>query len=102
MGQQGPPATLVYRGIVLLAVDQAHLVSTDGAYIAPEARAALNEIRRTMATIEKAIAPNAPLQRDLHEALREISRAAQAFRVLSDYLERHPESLIRGKKADEK
>src|SRR5205807_2165237 len=29
---------------------------------------------------------------------REISRAAQALRALSDYLERHPEALIRGKR----
>ena len=32
----------------------------------------------------------------------EISRTAQAFRVLADYLERHPEALISGKKADDK
>jgi len=35
---------------------------------------------------------------DARQALREISRAAQALRALSDYLERHPEALIRGKK----
>ena len=28
----------------------------------------------------------------------ELSRAAQAMRVLADYLERHPEALLRGKK----
>ena len=73
-----------------------------GAETAPEAQRALAEIRKTMATIDKAIAPGAPLHRDLQEALREVSRAAQAFRVLADYLERHPESLLRGKKADDK
>jgi paraquat-inducible protein B len=52
--------------------------------------------------VDKAIAPDAPLQRDLRGALREVSRAAQAFRVLADYLERHPESLLRGKKEDDK
>jgi hypothetical protein len=31
-----------------------------------------------------------------------MSRAAQALRVLADSLERHPESLLRGKKEDEK
>jgi paraquat-inducible protein B len=34
--------------------------------------------------------------------MRELARAAQSFRVLADYLERHPEALIRGKKEDEK
>jgi paraquat-inducible protein B len=33
--------------------------------------------------------------------MTEVSRAAQSFRALADYLERHPESLIRGKKKDE-
>jgi paraquat-inducible protein B len=78
------------------------LIEQLGAETAPEARAALAEVRRTMATIDKAIAADAPLQRDLQEALREVSRAAQAFRVLADYLERHPESLLRGKKEDDK
>jgi paraquat-inducible protein B len=32
------------------------------------------------------------------DALREIGRAAESFRVLADYLERHPEAVIRGKK----
>ena len=84
----------------LLAANK--LIEQVGAETAPEARAALAEIRKTMATLDKAIAPGAPLQRNLQEALREVSRAAQAFRVLADYLERHPESLLRGKKADEK
>jgi paraquat-inducible protein B len=76
------------------------LIEQLGADTAPEARAALADVRRTMATIDQAIAPDAPLRRDLREALREVARAAQAFRVLADYLERHPESLLRGKKED--
>ena len=40
------------------------------------------------------------MQIDLRETMREVSRAAQSLRVLGDYLERHPESLIRGKKED--
>ena len=34
------------------------------------------------------------------DAMREVGRAAQSFRVLSDTLEREPESLIRGKKGE--
>ena len=78
------------------------LIEQLGAETAPEVKAALAEVKKTMASIDKVVAPGAPLQRDLREALREISRAAQAFRVLSDYLERHPESLLRGKKEDSK
>jgi paraquat-inducible protein B len=43
---------------------------------------------------------DAPVQLDLRETLREVSRAAQSLRVLGDYLEQHPESLIRGKRED--
>jgi len=44
---------------------------------------------------------NAPVQQDLRDALQEITLAARSLRVLADYLDRHPESLLRGKK-DEK
>lgn len=40
------------------------------------------------------------LQRELRSTLNEISDAARAFRVLSTFLEEHPEALIQGKSAD--
>ena len=43
------------------------------------------------------VGTEAPAQQELRDALQEIVRAARAVRVLADYLERHPESLIRGK-----
>jgi paraquat-inducible protein B len=51
-------------------------------------------LKNTDATI---VGKNAPVQQALSDALQEMARAARALRVLSDYLERHPESLIRGK-----
>ena len=68
--------------------------------VAPEARATLAEARKTLGTAERTLKSDAPLQQDAREALREVGRAAQAMRVLADYLERHPEALIRGKKGD--
>jgi len=38
------------------------------------------------------------LEQQLGGTLQEVSGAARALRLLADYLERHPESLIRGKK----
>jgi paraquat-inducible protein B len=66
--------------------------------IMPAARVALEEARRTFGTAERSLKTDAPLQQDMRETLREVSRAAQAMRVLADYLERHPEALLRGKK----
>ena len=40
---------------------------------------------------------DAPAQQELRDALQELTRAARSLRVLTDYLERHPESLLRGK-----
>jgi len=65
--------------------------------VVPEVRSAMEEARKTLATARQAMASDAPLQQDLREALRELGRSAQSLRTLTDYLERHPESLIRGK-----
>jgi paraquat-inducible protein B len=67
--------------------------------ITPAARTTLDEARKTLKTAEQAIASDAPLQQDMRAMLRELGRTAQSLRALADYLERNPESLIRGKKA---
>ncbi|MES2100630.1 MAG: MlaD family protein [Pseudomonadota bacterium] len=76
--------------------------------LTPEAQGALAEVQKTLASTQATLANldrnvthgDAPLQRNLTQALAEMQRAAQALRVLSDYLQLHPESLLRGKPAD--
>jgi paraquat-inducible protein B len=68
--------------------------------IMPEARATLEEARKTLGAAKQTLSADAPLQHDLREALREVARAAQSLRGLTDYLERHPEALIRGKQEE--
>jgi paraquat-inducible protein B len=46
------------------------------------------------------VGPGAPAQADLRNAMQELGRAARSLRVLADYLERHPEAIIRGKTAE--
>jgi paraquat-inducible protein B len=36
----------------------------------------------------------------VHQALQELTRTLQSLNALADYLERHPESLVRGKAGD--
>jgi paraquat-inducible protein B len=43
---------------------------------------------------------DAPGQIELRNALREVARAARSVRVFADYLERHPEALLRGKSGE--
>jgi paraquat-inducible protein B len=71
----------------------------------PEAKKTLEDLRRAIDSADRLLAnadntllgPDAPAQRELRDALKEIARSARAIRVLADTLERHPESLIRGK-----
>jgi paraquat-inducible protein B len=68
--------------------------------IAPEAKATLRDAQHAMQSLDQSVAsPDAPLQQDARRTLEEVNRAAASFRSLADYLERHPESLIRGKSA---
>jgi paraquat-inducible protein B len=68
--------------------------------VTPEALTTLREARKALSNAERALASDAPLQQDARETLRQLIRAAESLRTLTDYLERHPESLIRGKKED--
>ncbi len=72
--------------------------------VAPELKASLEEARRTLSSAEetltsirKTVEPRGELAIETRDALREIARAAAALRQLADYLERHPEALIKGK-----
>lgn len=65
-----------------------------------EARKTLDEGRKTLSAAKQTLSADAPLQHDLRTTLRELGRTAQSLRLLTDYLERHPESLIRGKQED--
>ncbi|HET7062935.1 MAG TPA: MlaD family protein, partial [Rudaea sp.] len=77
-----------------------HLVGDVDSKVAPEARAAFAQATVTLAQTQQAIAPDATLQNDLHNTLSSVGRAADSVRVLADYLEKHPESLVRGKTKD--
>ena len=73
--------------------------------VTPGLKSTLDDVRGALGTADRVLKSgdasllnrDAPAQQELREALQEITRAARAVRVLADYLERHPESLIRGK-----
>lgn len=68
--------------------------------VAPEVTAAMKDVRKTLDSAGRTLSEDAPLQQDLRQTLQELSRAAASLKVLTDYLEQHPESLIRGKAID--
>ena len=63
----------------------------------PEVEATLNQARATLAGLNRVLSSDSPAQADLLQALEQFSQAARAVKDLADTLERHPESLLRGK-----
>jgi paraquat-inducible protein B len=71
----------------------------------PEVKKTLEDLRRAVTAAERVLnstdnaflGPDAPAQQELRDALKEIARAARGMGVLADYLERNPETLLRGK-----
>jgi paraquat-inducible protein B len=53
--------------------------------------------RGTLDNANRLVEPNSVLGQELEATLQEVSGAARAVRLLADYLERHPEALIKGK-----
>lgn len=65
--------------------------------IAPAAASVLIQTEKTMAEVERTLSGDSPLTSELRRALQELSEAARSFRIMADYLERHPDALIKGK-----
>jgi paraquat-inducible protein B len=77
------------------------LISRVDTELLPEGTKTLQNLRRAIADSDQALlGKDSSGQKDLHDALQEMTRAARSVRVLVDYLQRHPETLIRGKKEE--
>jgi len=76
------------------------LAKTVNSDLAPQMRETLAEARRTLESARQLFSDDAPLQRNARDTLEQVARAAASVRVLTDYLDRHPEALIRGKPKD--
>jgi len=64
----------------------------------PDAKKTLEELKRVLASTDATlVGKDAPTQQLLREALQEIAKAAQSVSSLTEYLEKNPEALIRGK-----
>jgi len=81
------------------------LVSGVDGKLMPELSSTFTDLRAAIAsangvlqnTDATLLGKDAPAQQELRDALQEITRAARSLRVLADYLERQPSSLIWGK-----
>lgn len=69
--------------------------------VAPQVLAALQDARKTLSAANGTLSSDAPLQQDARRMVQELTRTATSLRMLTDYLERHPEALLRGKSEKE-
>jgi paraquat-inducible protein B len=122
-GNLQPQLMSIVRRLSLVKFDeigsdvQATLRAATGTFkqLTPEAQAALADVRRTLERAQATLGTadhslqqidrnltgdEAGLQRNANQTLDELQRTARALRALADYLQRHPESLLRGKPAD--
>ncbi len=80
------------------AVKEIQLLTTDlRVRTAPEINAALKQAQQSLATSNAVLETDSPLQYRMKETLEELSDAARSLRVLVEYLENHPESIVTGK-----
>jgi paraquat-inducible protein B len=63
-------------------------------------RATSDAAQRTLADVRNATGGNATSNANLPELMSELSQAARSVRELADYLDRHPDALLRGRKPE--
>jgi paraquat-inducible protein B len=66
--------------------------------VLPNAMDTLSALHRTLDSAERTLDVESPLQRGLTETLSETRSTLQAVRELADYVDRHPDALLRGRR----
>jgi paraquat-inducible protein B len=66
--------------------------------VLPSALDTLSVLRGTLESADRTLDAESPLQRGLTETLSESRSTLQAVRELADYIDRHPDALLRGRR----
>jgi paraquat-inducible protein B len=73
------------------------LVKNLNTELAPAVKATLEKTQRTLSKVDRLFDAKSPMGYEMKRALTELGEAARSLRSFSEYLERHPEALIKGK-----
>jgi paraquat-inducible protein B len=65
--------------------------------VAPQAKATLQSAQGALDSLKATLEVDSPTQRNARQTMEELQRTARSLRTLADYLDRHPEALLRGK-----
>ena len=68
--------------------------------VAAAARTTLADAQGALADARTVLGDDSPVRDDLTNALREIVKTARSLRTLADYLDRHPEAIVTGKRQE--
>ncbi|WP_019939798.1 intermembrane transport protein PqiB [Bordetella sp. FB-8] len=77
-----------------------HLMKQLDTQVAPQARDMFKQAQMSLQSLNQLIAPDASLPSNTQNAMVQIDRAARSLRALADYLQTHPEALLRGRGPD--
>ncbi|MDH0747221.1 MlaD family protein [Pseudomonas sp. GD03842] len=68
--------------------------------VLPQVTGTLQQAQKTLGNANATFSDDSPARQQLGQAMEEVQRTARSVRVLTDFLSRHPESLIRGRSGD--
>jgi paraquat-inducible protein B len=66
--------------------------------VLPAGSTAFNSLHTTLGTVDHALADDAPWRDNIDQTLVEARSTLRSVRSLTDYLDRHPEALLRGRR----
>ena len=76
---------------------RAEFLAEDISATSDSARAALSQVRQTVQRLDQAASGSHEMGYRVSTTLDEVAEAARAIKFLAEYLEQHPEALLRGK-----
>lgn len=79
---------------------QGSLVQLNGEVL-PAAKSTLGALQNTLGVADRTLAEDSPWRESLNQTLTEARRSLRSVRSLSEYVNRHPEALIRGRRVPE-
>ncbi len=88
------------RDLVNALEKETPLIGQDLRLTAEQARTMLQDATDTLAAFEAITTGESEMGIQMQETLDELRAAARSIRVMTEYLERHPEALIKGKHLD--
>ncbi|MHB8381351.1 MAG: MlaD family protein [Candidatus Binataceae bacterium] len=62
-----------------------------------QARATLKQTQATLAGVQASVGPGSPVNYELTQTLQDTAQAARSLKQLTDYLQRNPSSVLRGR-----